>query len=291
MIYRFGSLLLFILGTSVLVGCNSGIAEFQNYQTAYQAQYLQGTQVLDRVAEAERVVERRQRDRDDVIPPFDPDKARYYVVVGDPPITGAIRDSLISVNDFNATLVALATGEAAQALTARAGATAASATSALGAVTAASGALAAESAAFTTAAGAAFTAILPVFQQLAAIEDRAEFRRVLLQAYPDVRKLVVTIRNDATPAMFELIKRSYVVPGSLDDVVDGVPKSDLPRLEQDRRMLAGWVVLLDKTLAAMDRAAAAAADPGSSTDLALLTDASIEVRALAESIRAARFGQ
>ncbi len=260
--------------------CSAGIAEFEHYRTAFAAQYAEGARAIDRTAEAERVVAGRIRARAPGIPAFEPDQARYYLDIGDPPLTGAIRASLDSVNAYNETLSSLASGDAAATTAARARATASAVTRAAGA---AASVAAPVSPAFVPAAEAALDALLPIARRLAAWEDRAEFRRLLIDAYPDMRALMVALRDDATPEMFEMIKRSYVEPGGLGGV-DGVPSDRLDALEADRRLLAGWVLLIDETLVAMDAAIAAAQGRGGS---AALIDASAELRALAAAVEAA----
>ena len=101
-----------------------------------------------------------------------------------------------------------------------------------------------------------------------------------------MRDLLLSLRA-GTPAMFEIMKRSYVQRGSLESA-SGISGADIALLEKDREMLAGWVVLMDRSLSAMDTAAAAALARVSPTDLAALTEASIEIKVLAEQLKAIR---
>ena len=116
---------------------------------------------------------------------------------------------------------------------------------------------------------------IPIVRQIATIASRKSFRRQLVAAYPAMRDLLLSLRA-GTPAMFEIMKRSYVQRGSLDSA-SGISADGLAALEKDRQMLAGWVVLMDKSLSAMDTAAAAALARVSPTDLAALSEASIEI--------------
>ena len=59
-------------------------------------------------------------------------------------------------------------------------------------------------------------------------------------------------------------------------------------LEQDRRLLAGWVLLLDGTARAMDAAVAAATADGPAIRFTELADQATELRVLAETVRATR---
>ena len=94
-----------------------------------------------------------------------------------------------------------------------------------------------------------------------------------------------TTERNGTKDMFELMQRSYVIRSSLAGT-DGVSNENLKKLEADRALLAGWVILLDRTIVAMDSAILAIAEGESSADLAGLVDATVEIRALAETIRA-----
>ena len=91
-----------------------------------------------------------------------------------------------------------------------------------------------------------------------------------------MRELLLTLRA-GTPAMFEIIKRSRVARGSLEGT-GGISTEGLSALENDRALLASWVVLMDKALLAMEAAATAAMSDISAADLAALSDASVELR-------------
>lgn len=272
---------LLLLAFAAVSACAQGGPAFREYQAAFDAQYAQGALVLDRLGQAELALTASDA-RDSGVTSFDPNLAGVYLGIGDPPLTGAIRGSLTSVRDYNTTLAALVGGESARQLSARMGeaaASAAGAASTLGAVTGVGiGGVA--------AAAAAVDTLLPIFRQLAAIEDRAEFRAQFLKAYPDVRALMLTLRN-GTPEMYEIMRVSYVVDGDITGV-GGVPRDSLPRLEQDRRLLAGWVVLLDQTLVAMDIAVGTAGQGGLALETAALSAAAADLQALAEAVQGAR---
>ncbi len=264
---------------SLVAACTAGIPEFRYFDEAYDLQAVEANKVLDRLAAAERTLIRRQFGREAAIRDFDPDEAGYYLDVGDPPMTGAIRDSMRSVGLYNDAISGLATGEAATALSARIGGAATSLSAAAQSVAALSG----PGVVIAPIAGTAIQSLLPLFEQAAAAANRAEFRRQLIAAYPDVRALVVALRA-GTPQMFDVMRRSYVQRGLLGGT-GGIADEDLARLEADRQALAGWVILLDQTLRAMD-AARAAAENGSTVDIETLVSASIGIRTLSETIRA-----
>ena len=275
MFKRLGLALVLLLVAS----CSAGIPEFRYFDEAYDTQAAEADKVLDRLGAAERTLKRRQFNDDPGIRDFDPDEAGYYVDIGDPPLTGAIRNSVRSVGLYNDALSGLATGEAAAALTARIG----EASTSLASAAQSFGALSGPGIVFVPAAQTAIRGLLPLFQAAAAAANRAEFRRELIAAYPDLRAFVVAIRA-GTPEIFDVMRRSYVQRGLLGGT-DGIVDEDLARLEADRQLLAGWVILLDRTLAAMD-AAKAAVESGSPADVETLVSASIGIRTLAETISA-----
>ncbi|MBY5405934.1 hypothetical protein [Rhizobium leguminosarum] len=269
----------------LLSGCASGVPEFQLYVQAYVSQYLQGQNVLDRVARAERIVVRRRLDLGSADVDFDPDKAGYYLDVGDPPITGSIRASLNSLNNYNAALGALASGEKAEAIATRMGTfasaligTAATLVQATGPATLIPSA--------TKPLDQALQAVnraVPLVKTIATYASRDAFRKQLIGAYPAMRQLSLAMR-DATPAMYEIIRRSYVQRGSLE-TGSGISVANTDLLLRDRELLAGWVILMDKSVEAMDVAAKTAMTGASSDDLAALTAASLELQVVAKQIQ------
>lgn len=268
----------------LLGGCAKGIAEFQLYTQAFDGQYEQGQVVLDRVARAERIVVGRHLGRASTTSSFNPNDAAYYLDTGDPPITASIRASLKSLKDYNDALGALASGEAAEALTARAGTLSVALFGAAGALATATGGAALVTGApqLIGGANAAVNQALPIVQRVATHASRDAFRKQLVEAYPAMRDLMLALR-DGTPAMFEIMKRSYVRRGSLE-TPSGISASDMALLEKDRQMLAGWVVLMDKSLAAMEVAVTTALSSASPADLATLTAASVELQVLAAQV-------
>lgn len=271
---------------AMLGACSNGIEEFRYFSAAYKAQTESGEAALDRLAVSERKLwavtfDARRVDRDSgstVIPAFDPDDSPYLVAVGDPPLTASIRSSLRSVLHFNQAMTGLATGEAATVLTARMSAASVSVASAAGSLSTAAGIP--QGAALAPGVQAVVSAVGPLFEQLAQAEDRARFRTLLIDTYPQVKELIGKLRA-GTVEMFEVHKEAYKEPGSLSGV-DGVPEEKLPELEKERLRLAAWVVLLDKSLVAMDEAILAISDD--SVTPASLVAVSQELSRLAESV-------
>ncbi|MBZ8134393.1 hypothetical protein [Afifella sp. IM 167] len=283
------TLLLRLMGALLLLSleaCASGLAEFRLYGEAFDAQFVQGEKVLDRLAVAERIVMRRGRQLSN-IRAFDPQDAPYYLNVGDPPLTLSIRTSLKAVREYNAALIGLADGTSATKLAAGLGQITNNLNTALASLPLADRAiLAAGGEATIKASEEVISQALGVLKTASSFALRASFRRQLLRAYPAMSELLVRIR-DGTDEMYLVMQRSRVEPGTLGGGSLGVPAAELPNLEQDRKLLAGWVVLLDQTLEAMDAAAAAALDGASPPDLAALVEASVQIRALAEGVKAA----
>ena len=276
--------------TSLLGACatsTAGIAEFRYFDEAYRAQAVAGETVLDSLAVSERKLWRRTFEARTraatgaVIPPFDPDDAPYLIEIGDPPLTAAIRDSLDYVTRYNDAMTGLATGEAGAALSARMGDAAVSAAGAAGAFGAAAGLP--QGAAFAVAAEGAVALVKPLFTQLAQLNDRAEFRKLLIEAYPSVRALLLELRAGAS-AMFDVHKEAYKTRGALGGAVEGVLLADLPKLEEERMRLAAWILLIDQAVPAMDEAALAVTE-GRSDGAAALVAASLELSRLAENVR------
>ena len=272
----------------ILGACTNGVEEFRYFSEAYKAQAESGETALDRLAVSERklLLRKFERSKTDkktkkaVIPAFNPDEASHIVNLGDPPLTEAIRDSLQSVVRFNEAMTGLATGEAGTTLAARMSDAAVSASGAVGSFGTAAGLQ--EAAALSGAMKGAVELIKPLFEQLAQIEDRARFRTLLIEAYPNVRKMMIGLRAGTT-TMFKIHKRAYVTRGALGGQVEGVLLTDLPELEKERMRLAEWVLLLDKAMIAMDEAFLAV--KANNVNPTSLVATSQELSQLAETIK------
>jgi hypothetical protein len=281
-----GALLTLCIAT-VLGGCARGVAQYQLYVQAFNAQYEQGDAILNAVARAERIVVLRSLRRGSTIRRFDPDKAAYFVESVDPPLTGAIRASLKSLKAYNEALGALANGEAAEALTNRIGTLASNligAGAAFGAIGVVPGVAGPEVGALAQQATQALNIATPIIKQVATFATREAFRRQLIATYPAMHDLLLALRN-GTPAMFFVLERSRAERA---ETPTGLTAAGLASLEQDRVQLAGWVVLMDKALVAMQTAVEAALSDAPDAELADLTEVSVELRVLAEKIKSLR---
>jgi hypothetical protein len=101
-----------------------------------------------------------------------------------------------------------------------------------------------------------------------------------------MRELILELRN-GTPAMYRVMQRNLVQRGSLETPTGRSADADVT-LEKHRQLLAAWVILLDRTVVALDEAVAVARTGSSTMSFAGLTEAAIELRVLAEQVKAAR---
>lgn len=273
----------FVFLAVFLSSCTAaGFQEFQLYSQAYNAQYAQGDAVLTALGKAERVIfARRFARRADAH--FRPDEAAFFVDGVEPPNTASIRTSLTVIKDYNDAMIALGNGESAQALTNRISTLS---SNALGAVSATASAVKApEIVAGAQALSAGlnfFLKELPFVNAVLTAASREAFRKQLIASFPVVEGMLLKIRNEGTPVMFLILRQGRRTRGS-EDPTGLAPEAKIA-VEQDRKMLAGWVLLLDKTLVSL-RAARAAAENGTPLNLTNLSNAAIELRVMAEQIR------
>lgn len=267
---------------ALVTACSRGAAEFQLYVKAFDEQYDHGQRILDSLARAERIVVKRNLGES--ARTFTPDKARYYLDNVDPPITASMRASVKSLKDYNLALAALANGEAAEALTNRLSSLTANLAGAIS-----SAAVAMNSPipvpglqTFIRESQGHLSAAFPIIQQIAVWASREAFRRELVRTYPAMRGLVQELRK-GTPQFFLVLYQSRTSKEQ-----DRPSAEAMSAIEKDREAMAGWVLLLDQTLAAMDAAVEAALSDSPSGDLAALAELSIELKVLAEKVKANR---
>ena len=274
-----------VLISGLLNSCTAaGFQEFQQYSQAYDAQYVQADTVLQALGGAERAIWTERQPRVNKFGYFEPKDAAYYIDTVEPPKTAAIRASLIVIKTYNAAMIALANGENARALSSRISTLTVNVASALLALRALAGPSATVAKLPTTNTAkfagtmTGYLDYLPFVTEVATIASREAFRKQLIESQPTISNMLVTLRDDGTRVMYEVLR----TPG--DNGVDTpVPKTDIGA----QKMLAGWVLLLDKTNLALE-AAADAARTGSQINLDTLSQVSIELTVLAEQVRAAK---
>jgi len=269
-----------------LIGCSQGVREYAQYTEAFNLQYQQGDELLNTIAKAERTLFKRRAARSGTIQRFDPNQAAYYVDTVDPPVTGSIRGSIKSLKLYNDALGALASGEAAEALTGRVGTLVSSVVGTIAATQIAAGGAAKALQADKLIAGATkyLTDASPILKQLMTWVSREAFREQLIAAYPTMKGLLLELRN-GTPAMYFVLERYR---SDRADTATGLSQAATEALNKDREQLAGWVLLMDKTLSTMDAAVIAAMNNAPDTMLASLSETSIELKVLAEKVKSLR---
>lgn len=275
----FGACLVVALA-SLLQGCGSskGVAEFQLYTQSFNLQFEQGDTFLNTLAVAERKIG-LFRAKARPARKFEPSDAAYFVESVDPPLTASLRASLKTLKAYNEALGALANGEAAAALSNRISTLAGNLVAAAVATQGAVGAAAAFPGAdvMISKATQALNVAGPIVTAVATRAARESFRQQLIETYPSMEALLEALR-DGSPAMFTVI----YVSRTLGTNTGG------QALEKDRELLAGWVVLMDKTLVAMRIAYEAAKNQNFESESTGLLEASIELKGVAEQIKKAR---
>lgn len=270
---------------TLLSGCTAaGSQEFQLYNQAYDAQYTQGDVVLTALAKAERNVFSSVQTSQSLSERFQPNQAVYFVDSADPPMTASIRRSLRAVKAYNDAMSALANGESAAALTLRINSFASETVGAIAATTAVIGnpAVSVGAKALATGLKASLDAI-PIVKEFANVASREAFREKLIASYPQVDGILLKVRDEGTPVIFAYLQEELITVGDQSSR-GGIPDKSIPVLEQDRKMLSGWVLLLDQTRSSL-KAAKTAATARTTVNLANLTNAAIELRVTAEQVK------
>jgi hypothetical protein len=196
--------------------------------------------IFDSLGQAERTVFRRSSGTLDK--PFDPKVAAYYQDDVLPPIAAAYRSSFELAQAYDEVLTALSKGRDISALSSKLGR--------LG-----ERAAAAWKTGEKLSGGALPKLLKPVSKNVfseTVLQSRDSGRAELVKLYPEMREMVVSLR-DSTEQMYEIMRRRYVVPGSFETDT-GRPVEHDPKHMADRKLLADWVEILDRMLETMDEA-------------------------------------
>ena len=267
-----GVMLLCLLMT--VSACTSrGVEEFQLYSTAFDLQNETAQRVLDKVASAERGSWSRLYDKNKRNPRFNPDSSAYYVNVGDPPFTGSMRQSMAALKLYNDALVGLANGETADALVAKITSVVTNLTGAITGFESNSVKSDAQLLAIASPVAGYLTTAKSILGVALKGAARQSFRDNLIKAYPYMQRMLLEFRKGSQHLYFVVISQPGVTP---------------EQKLKDRELFASWVLLIDSTLQAMEAAVTAAMLRSPATDLDALAEYSIELRVLAEKIRAER---
>jgi hypothetical protein len=266
-----------------------GVSEFDSYRRAYESAHSVGSRILDQLAAAERhayaVGYPETYAQTGVIRPFVPDDAAYYATGVDPPGTAAFRRALDMVNAYNDLLYGLASGETANMLSAKLTEFGAQVFATAVEVRTAAGAQG--SGALTNLIGALGLAETGgPFQNVAGLAfrfaTREAFRGYVDDYYLPVRRTLEALRND-TPTIFFALNFGTIQQYNLGELADDVA---VARITNNRALLSDWVLLLDASTSALDRAYAALSGSPSLIDaVGGMTAAAIEIELVARSAR------
>ncbi len=263
-----GTLLILI---SLISGCSTGAREFELYRQSYALQFAEGERVVERLGTAERRLWREVAQSRD----FNPNDAKYYVDVGDPPLATSVRASLVALRNYNDLLADLSSGAAGDRFASGASSVYSNLAQArTNLISAQSG-----PGPVVVAAAALNPFVSIALNTFAREASKFAFRQQLLAAYGPMSELLAKLRN-ITPQMFNIMRASEM------DKFGRI--ADLKQVEADKKLLASWVILLDESQASMSAAYEAIRQGQSTVTLTGLNDASTELRVLSEQIRAER---
>ncbi len=268
-----------------LSGCATfqGVAEFETYRRAYEAAYAVGSQILDQLAVAERAAFLIENPETLPLQGFNPANAAYYATRVDPPGTAAFQRALDVVKAYNDLLYGLTSGQTAELLVAKlselGSRAVAAGTEIDGAFAALGGGIRAS--ALLSGLDAALEPIKAVSSLALRYQARAAFRDYILEYHEPIRRMIAALR-DGTAQIFPLLTlaaESSVFRG-------GQVTPALERIAGYRGLLSDWVLLLDASSAALDRAIVALSAPPTLIDaVGGMTAAAIEVEVVARSAR------
>jgi hypothetical protein len=277
----------------LLFGCTTyrGVEEFTLYQSAFEKTVATSTSILDQLAVKERALfqsHHRIKTEADVTG-FDPALATYYTDSVDPPGTAAFRRSLDTVKTYNDLLYGLASGQTAAALVARIGELGSNvgkaAANSAGLVSFASTANLADLGKLAKGMNVAFTELQPFLTIALGFRSRDEFRRYLVANYPKVRNILVAIRN-GTSVIFPILTADILRRARVDPNSGALTAPEIEKIGTYQKLLADWVVLLDGTCDALDRAVAAvAAAPTVSGSISSLNQIAVDLEGASQAAR------
>ncbi|MEP2981598.1 MAG: hypothetical protein ABJO86_19065 [Lentilitoribacter sp.] len=253
-----------------LAGCNTGIKEFELYSTAFALQNETAQQILDKVAHAERW---HWSQLDGGGSGFSPDQAAYYVNAGDPPYTDSMRLTLKALEAYNAALIGLTNGQAVEAIRGKVSTIVTNIDTATSILAAGRFAPSQEIVSAVLPTASDLATANTIFKTIANSAAKDSFRKQLARAYPSMKKVLLTFRNGSDDLYFAVVS------------VRGVTKEQ--RLK-DRELFASWVLLIDDTLETMETAVIAVQSNMLPADIDALAEQSVELRILAEKLKAAR---
>ncbi|MGR3759254.1 hypothetical protein ACUXV3_03880 [Roseobacteraceae bacterium NS-SX3] len=256
---RFGRVFVsFLLLALSACALNSGAAEFIAYRQAFDESRTSSEALFDLLENAERKQQRIVADRT-LGGEFDPNSAFLYTDLSDPPLTNEYKLSFDTISRYNQLMVALVTGERAQLLNDDLELLATSIVSLPASVTGSS----------KLAAAQTFVPILGTISEFAiGFQNRRIFAEELAVESEAVITLMLEMRNGAG-TIFKFIRAS-----------SSKSQSDVEKL------VADWVVLMDRNISALRLAQSAARNPQfGAADVKALQERVQEIREAAEGVR------
>jgi len=253
-----------------LAACNAGIKEFELYSAAFNLQNETAQQVLDKVAFAERW---HWRQLNSGSTGFSPDQAAYYVDAGDPPYTDSMRRTLKAMESYNAALIGLTNGQAVETIRSKVVTIVTNIDTATTILSDGKFVTSQEIASSVLPSAGHLAAANTIFKAVANGAAKESFRKQLVRAYPSMKEVLLTFREGSDDLYFAVIS------------VEGVSKAQ--RLKE-RELFASWVLLIDDTIKTMESAVIAIQSNMQTSDIDALAEKSVELRILAEKLKAAR---
>jgi hypothetical protein len=270
-------------------GLYQGVEEFEAYRSAFEKTYGASTAILDQLAVQERALFLRTRGKISPTIKFDPNLARYYTDVGDPPGTAAFRHALDSVKLYDDLLYGLSSGQTAATLVSKIAALntkITQATTDVGALAGfATGTGQADLLALSVGLNQTFTEIAPFLQIALTARSREEFRIYVVKYYPVVWALLVELRQGTT-VIFPVLTASTLrrVRNAADS--NTLTSDEIKKLDTYRKLLADWVILIDTTTNALDQVKLAVeAPPTISGSILGLTTVAVELETASQAAR------
>ncbi|MGH6913032.1 MAG: hypothetical protein ACREH3_04935 [Geminicoccales bacterium] len=203
--------------------------------------------------------------------------APYYSALFDPPGTAVFRDALKLVGQYTEVLLTLAEGRNLE--------TARAQLQMLSSNVASVAALVPGAQSLAPVVGPALAALQPVIDAAAQAQNRAEMERLVVQAAPELHKLIGALQDAARPIFLVLIadRRDAITVEGLDN--PQLAEAAIDRVDGYRVAVSNYAVLLGQLNHALDSLVSAFDSARSSVTLAALAEQSAELSVQADALR------
>jgi hypothetical protein len=283
---------------SLASGCafRAGVEEFRIYVNAFDEVATAADPILTQLKLAERkfFVRRIQqgesvrgrtamaRRNTGVVESFQVEHAVFYSESVDPPYTLAVRHSLNTVQSYNRLLLLYADGQALSSLNSELDRLHREAGLAARAF---DNNLVTDIGASISGAVPALAAIRDVAKHLLTFGSRQAFRDELIARHEDVQMVLDALIRSSVPS-FHLLSRENIRKLRAANVSAADQSEQRTKIEAKRKMLAEWVVVLQKSKLALARAVQAASTGGDLiAQVAGAAEIAADIRRSAERIR------